>query len=320
MNNRYSWLMYSVVLTVAAAGLWIAYKDHEKIHSALSLVGWQGFLFLCLFSSCNYVTRYLRWNYLLRELGDKVAPWESWLCYLTGFAFTTTPAKAGEAVRSLYFKRRHGVDYSHTLASLLAERTMDAVTAILIGALALYAFDSMRWIGALFSVCVVLAVFLISHQTLLLRIVQKLRSIKVRVLHWLLDLVPTMLARTNELFAPRPFTVGMLLGLVAWSAEAFAFAWLAQTLGGEASTLLYMSIFCISIVAGALTFVPGGLGGTEVVLYMLCIATGMGEVEALAATLLIRLATLWYAVALGLLSLLWLEVIASPIEYKSAEN
>lgn len=318
MNNRYSWLIYSVVLTVAAAGLWIAYKDHERIFASLSLVGWQGIVFLCLFSTCNYVARYLRWNYLLREFGDKVAPWESWLCYLTGFAFTTTPAKAGEVVRSVYLNRRHGVEYSHTLAGLLCERTMDAVVAILIGALAFYAFDSMRWIGALFTVCVIVVVFLISHQTLLLRIVQWMRVIKLRALQWLLDLVPPMLARTNELFTPRPFTVGLLYGVVAWSAEAFAFSWLAQTLGGEGSTLLYMSIFCISVVAGALTFVPGGLGGTEVVLYMLCIATGMGEAEALAATLLIRLTTLWYAVALGVLSLVWLEVIAPPIEYKKA--
>ena len=71
---------------------------------------------------------------------------------------------------------------------------------------------------------VIAVIFLISHQKLLLRIIEMFRVIRLRLLHWLLDLVPPVLARTNELFTPRPFTRGTALGIVAWSAEAFAFA------------------------------------------------------------------------------------------------
>ncbi len=109
----------------------------------------------------------------------------------------------------------------------------------------------------------------------------------------------------------------LFLGLVG-SSVGVAFAWLAQELGGQGSVLLYISIFSVAIVAGALTFIPGGLGGTEVVLYMLAVATGMGEVEALTATILIRLTTLWYAVILGSISLLWLE--SNPRSYVGEKN
>ncbi len=313
MKNRYSWLTFSVVLTIAALGLWVAYQDHDRILSSLRAIGWQGFLFLCLFSSFNYVLRYLRWNYLLRILGDSVTPLESLLCYLSGFAFTTTPAKVGEVARCFYFNRRHGVDYSHTLAGLLCERTLDALCTLFIAILALNIYENVRWIGGIFTLCVVMMVILLSHQRLLLHLVKFFRCIKLRFVQRFLELVPRLLARANQLFTPKPFTTGMVIGLFAWSAEALAFAWLAQELGGQGSTVIYMSIFCASIIVGALTFVPGGLGGTEVVLYMLSVATGMGEAEALAATILIRLATLWYAVALGLLSLLWMEV--SPLRY-----
>jgi glycosyltransferase 2 family protein len=308
MNNRYSWLTFSVVLTIVALGLWLAYQDHERMLSSLRAIGWQGFLFLCLFSSFNYFLRYLRWNYLLRILGDSVTPLESLLCYLSGFAFTTTPAKVGEVVRCFYFKRRHGVDYSHTLAGLLCERTLDALATIFIAILALNVYENVRWIGAIFSLCVVVMVILLSHPRLLLRLVKFFSFIKLKLVQQLLEMVPRLLARANQLFAPKPFTTGLVIGLFAWSAEALAFAWLAQQLGGQGSTVLYMSIFCASIIAGALTFIPGGLGGTEVVLYMLTVATGLGGAEALTATVLIRLASLWYAVALGLLSLLLMEL------------
>jgi glycosyltransferase 2 family protein len=307
MKNHYRWLAYSIVLTVIAFAVWIGYKDQEKIFSAISQVGWGGVIFLCLFSSFNYALRFLRWNYLLKQLGDRVGLWEGLMCYLSGFALTTTPAKAGEVVRCFYFGRRHGVEYSHTLACLLIERTMDALSAVLIGSLALYTFEKVRWIGVAFTLCIIVVVVLVSHQKMLLWSVNLFRFVKVNVVQRLLDLVPAFLARTANLFQPRPFTAGVLVALIAWAAEGFAFAWLAHELGGQGSTLLYISIFSVAVVAGALTFVPGGLGGTEVVLYMLTVATGMGDAEALTATLLIRLTTLWYAVILGSISLLWLE-------------
>jgi uncharacterized protein (TIRG00374 family) len=310
MTNNFRWLWCSVVLLIATLGFWVGYQDREQIVAALRQIGVQGFLFLCLFSSFNYGLRYLRWNSMLKQLGDKVGFWESLMCYLSGFALTMTPAKAGEAVRGLYYKRRQGVDYSHTLACLLTERIMDALVAVLIGSLALYTFEQVRWIGVASNLCVVLAVILFSHQALLLRLIDILRVIKVQLLQKLLNVLPVFLARAGELFRPRPFTLGTVVGVIAWSAEGFAFAWLAHELGGPGSTILYMSIFSVAMVVGALTFLPGGLGGTEFVLYMLAVATGMGSTEALTATILIRLATLWYAVFLGLLSLLWLELAA----------
>ena len=53
------------------------------------------------------------------------------------------------------------------------------------------------------------------------------------------------------------------------------------------------------MLAGALSFLPGGLGGTEVVMGGLLIAFGADGATAVAITLLCRLATLWFAVALG---------------------
>ena len=307
MNKNYRWLAYSIVLTILAYGFWIGYQDHQQIVAAIGKVGVQGFLVLFLLPSFNYAMRYLRWNYFLKQLGDEVGVWEGLMCYISGFALTTTPAKAGEVVRSLYFKRRHGINYSHTLSCLLTERIMDALVSVLVGSLALYAFEKVRWVGVVFTLCIIVVVVFISYNELFLRFVDRLRVIKLQAFNRLLDSVPVFLARAKKLFRPKPFSIGMIIGLIAWSAEGLAFGLLVQTLGGEASLLLYMSIFCIALVVGALTFLPGGLGGTEVVLYMLTVASGLGSAEALTATLLIRLATLWYAVFLGLMSILWLE-------------
>ena len=318
MNKNFRWLVFTIVITIVAYGFWIAYQDHEEIYAAIGKIGVQGFLFLCLFSSFNYAMRYLRWNYLLKQLGDEVGFQEGVMCYISGFALTTTPAKAGEALRSLYFKRRQGIGYPHTLSCLLAERIMDALASLLLGTMALYFFENVRWFGAAFTACFLVVVFFIIYHELLIRLLDRLRVIKLKIFNRLLDAVPVFLARAKQLFRPGPFSAGLAIGLIAWSAEGIAFAWLVGELGGQASPLLYISIFCIALVVGALTFLPGGLGSTEVVLYMLTVATGLGGAEALTATLLIRLATLWYAVFLGLLSILWLE--SNDVIYESGDS
>jgi len=307
MKNNYRYLIFSVVFTIAGFGIWIVYRDQEQIFAAIGRVGWAGFGFLCLFSLINYGLRYWRWKLLLEYLGDRISGPESVICYISGYGLTTTPAKVGETIRCLYFSRRYQVNYGHSLASILAERTTDAISSMFIAGFAFFGFQHLGWVGVGFTAFIFCVVMLVAKPAWLIGIAEKFRVIKVDLLHKLLDLLPLFLQRSANLFSPKPLSMGVAIGLFAWSAEAYAFAWLAHQLGGEASTLMYMSIFALAMVAGALTFMPGGLGGAEVVLYMLMKATGMGDAEAVTATLLCRLATLWFAVVLGLLSILWLE-------------
>jgi uncharacterized protein (TIRG00374 family) len=58
------------------------------------------------------------------------------------------------------------------------------------------------------------------------------------------------------------------------------------------------------MLAGALSFMPGGLGGSEAAMVLLLRMLRVPLSIAVAATLLIRAATLWFAVLLGIIALL----------------
>ena len=74
-------------------------------------------------SLLNYCLRFVRWQLYLSRLGYDLPHGLSLRYYLAGFAFTTTPGKAGEAVRSLYLKR-HGISYSQSLSALFARAAL----------------------------------------------------------------------------------------------------------------------------------------------------------------------------------------------------
>lgn len=305
LNYRY--LIYSVIFTIVGFGAWILFEDFDAIMLSMQKIGWLGFAFLCFLSLINYGLRFVRWHFLLKMLKDNIPITDGLICYLSGFALTTTPGKAGEAVRCLYFKRRHGTSHAHTLAAILSERASDAIAGFILALLAFYSFHDYILLGVVFSMALISIIFIVNKPRWVLAIGNLFRFIKIQFVQRILDGLPLFLERSSSLLSLKPLSTGTFLGVISWSAEAAGFAWLAQSLGGESSFILYMGIFAIGMIAGAISFLPGGIGGAEVVLYLLLKATGLGDAEALTVTLLCRLATLWFAVILGLFSVLWLE-------------
>jgi len=104
--------------------------------------------------------------------------------------------------------------------------------------------------------------------------------------------------------ARRCHTPCMLLGttclsLLAWGAEALAFHRILIEMDGDIPLTFAIFVYAVSMLAGALSFMPGGLGSTEAVMIALLIWKGMPNPEAIAVTLFFRLVTLWFAVGLG---------------------
>ena len=93
--------------------------------------------------------------------------------------------------------------------------------------------------------------------------------------------------------------VATALSVIAWSAEAIAFHWILQWMHADIPLSFAVFVYAVSMLAGAVSFMPGGLGGAEAAMVSLLIWKGMPKADAVAAALLVRLATLWFAVAIG---------------------
>jgi len=60
----------------------------------------------------------------------------------------------------------------------------------------------------------------------------------------------------------------------------------------------------VAMLLGAATMAPGGLGATEVALVYQLSEAGMPMPEAVAAAVMLRLSTLWFAMLLGVAALM----------------
>lgn len=296
-------LTLSVVFAVVCYFTFTLWGGWEEIRASLSQVSLLDLLLLLLLSLLNYLLRFLRWRKFLHLLGHQVPDADNLRVYLSGFALTTTPGKAGEALRSLLLKP-FGVSYPHSLAALVAERLGDLMSVLLLAGVGLYAYEPARPVVAVMAVFFIFGVWLLQQHALLGHLqVWLTQRLPQRVAHLISGFIETLRHSGGLLSLPLlGYSLG--LGLVAWGAEGIAFYYLLQVMGLDIGVVPALFIYAFSMLIGAISFLPGGIGGAEVTMTALLLFNGMDNGGAVAATLLIRLTTLWFAVVLGLLAML----------------
>lgn len=295
-------LILSVLVGVVLYGGFLLAGDLDALADAYLRVGPGGLAAVAALALSGYLLRFVRWQGYLNALGHSVPPLTSLRYYIAGFALITTPGKAGEAIRSVYL-HRHGVEYDHSLGALLVERVADLVALALLAAAVCLEFPEYRWAMLLISGLVMVAIGLVSYSPARDFMRRALAAVPLGCTQALAKHLANSLAASARLLRPRSLSNSVALGLLAWGIEGIGFFLIVQTLGITESIWLAVGIYAAAVLIGAISFLPGGLGGTEAVMGGLLLALGASPGDAVVATVLCRLGTLWFAVALGVVAL-----------------
>lgn len=250
-------------------------------------------------SVINYIFRWSKWQLYLRVLDCEVDRASSVVIFLAGFTMSITPGKVGEVLKSVLLAQSHGYPVSHTGPIVIAERLTDLLGLFVIAAFGIAVFDYGRWAFAAILGAVVVGMLVVSSERAMFAMLDLVA--RVPVVAKVRPKLEQAYRSTRLLLAPRVLAVGTVLSTVSWSMEAAAFYWIIETLGGTAEPLLAAFIFAMTTILGAVSFLPGGLGVTEgsMIGALMLFGVFTDEVTAASATYLIRIATLWFAVVLG---------------------
>ncbi len=285
-------------------GAFAVWRGLGSIGDSLARFAWSSFAIACSLAFANYVLRYLKWEYYLARLeirGIKKA--DSFLTFLSGFVLTVTPGKVGEVFKSLVLFDIHAVPIARTAPIVVAERVTDLVGIITLIVLGSLGFSGgLLWAGV-GAVLVAALVGIIASRKLSLAIIGRIEKMPGKLgklgprLHQAYDSLATLLK-------PRNLVVPTLLSIVAWSFECLSLWVILQGFGESTSVPLCAFFYATSTLAGALVPVPGGLGVTEGALQEQMMTLGhVDKGTSTAAMILVRFATLWFAVLVGFVAL-----------------
>ena len=288
------------VMAMAAAGIWFGLEEVWHRMLTLNPVVLAGLLGLSL---VNYMLRAWRWYVYSQHLNIQVSRRRTGLYYFAGFAMTTTPGKLGEALRLWFLERCHGYRYERTAPLLIGDRMGDAVAITLLCLAGISAFGAVYVTGTLVAAAALLgALLMLLRPHVPLRIVLLVYGMVGR---WprLFGAARGVVRKTSRLLDPRIFVLTSAMGVIGWMCEAFALHWLLIDLGADITLQQSIFVFAFAMLVGAVSMLPGGLGGTEATMFALLTLLNVPADTALAATMIIRLTTLWFAVGLGFIAL-----------------
>ncbi|MDR3390306.1 MAG: lysylphosphatidylglycerol synthase transmembrane domain-containing protein [Sulfuriferula sp.] len=295
-----------VLLSVAGYLGSVLWSGWAEVTAAIAQVGWAVTGVALLLSLLNYVLRFVRWQMYLAQLGHAL-PWrEHFRIYMAGFSMTIVPGKVGETIRSVFLKA-HGVDYAKSVAVFFSEQASNLISMVILAALGVWVYPAAQPFVLILS-GVLIAGLVVLQQTRLLamldRFFQRLLPPK---LAQLTHAVYTTVSHAGRCMRFPILPVGLVIGVVAWGGEGVALYFMLHSLGSDISLQTTMFIYAFSMLVGAISFLPGGLGGVEATMIGLLMYHQLDQAHAVAVTLLIRLTTLWFAIALGGLAMMQLS-------------
>ena len=292
------WIWPAIIIVIGVAAI-LAVGDVRQLRDRLAGFEWWAFGACLGLALANYGIRFFRWQMYLRYQRVAVPIGSSVLVFGAGLSLSITPAKLGELVKSYLLRELDDVPATQTAPIVVAERVTDLIALVLLAVVGVAVYGVETTLVVIAGALILLGLVLLAWP---------------RPTRALIDLVtrPTLTRRFRQslhdvytglatLCRPAPLLAATAIAIPAWACECVGFALIVGAFPGAHVELgLAMVIYATTTIAGALSFLPGGLGVTEGAMTMLLVSSQIDHATALDATLLTRLATLWFAVVLGL--------------------
>jgi uncharacterized protein (TIRG00374 family) len=288
---------FLVFVALALAG------DLRQVGAKVRAFHWELYPLVLGLTLFYYILHFVKWHFYLRQIGVRDLPVrESARLFVGGFPLAVTPGKVGEVLKGVWIQQKTGVPTGRGVAVVVAERISDGLAVLLLSTLGVIATPR-YWPVYAFVLGLLLAIILVSQirplALYLLDLSEKIPLVR-RFVHALREFYEG----SFTLFRPATMLLAVGLGMISWLGEGLGMYLILRGLGvGAGWQTLSAAVFALSfsLVVGAASALPGGLGASEAsIAGTLVLMLHLPADTAAAATLLIRLATLWFGVSLGL--------------------
>jgi uncharacterized protein (TIRG00374 family) len=225
-----------------------------------------------------------------------------------------TPGKFGELFKSYLIKQINNEPISKTAPIVFAERITDFLSLVIISLIGAYIFDYGREITVIIGIVVILGIIIISNRSVASLIIKVFSRNKFLGKHT--KSIQTAYEYSYKLLAVVPLVKMTSLSIISWGFECVGYYLILKSFSVEVSFVWASFAYAFATIVGAVSMLPGGLGVTEGSLSYLVISQGYSKEIAFASTFIVRVVTLWFAVFIGVISVIIYQNKFGRIEFE----
>lgn len=306
-------IVYSIVFGALVYLALSIYANFGELLVAFSQYNWLTYPLVLMLSLGNYITRFYRWEYYTKILGISLERRMSFIVFMSSFVMSVTPGKIGEVFKSYLLKEQNGTPISKSAPIVLAERITDFLSLVVLSLIGAVIFGYQKGLIVTIGIVFILLVLAVSSKKISYGVIGFFERFNFfsKISHK----VHTAYDSIYQMVKIKGLLVTLLYSVIAWFFECAGFYVVVNSFRIE--NLAYIDIFVstfiygFATIAGAVTMLPGGLGATDAsISFLLVSLKNVTENVAVAATLLIRTATLWFAVVVGVVSIMYYQKIS----------
>lgn len=301
LNLNVNQTILCAVIIAVFYTIFILFSDAEKFSSQLTKID---VLFVPLIIAVHVVSLLVcsvRQKVLLDSLDIRLSLRQNILFQFAGYSMSITPGGIGELIKSHFLKKIHSKDYTKTIPVVFAEKYYNMLASALVITVMLF-FRSNFEIEVTVSVIWILliaALAIIRNQKVFpMRKIPQVWALK-NILESISSFSSTLVALSEKKIFAKSFFLGTAAVLV--DAVAIYLCFLAFNIN---YSFIDSTLFVItSLAVGAISFLPGGIGVTELSMTGLLVKSGIIFSAALALTIFIRFMITWSTVVIGFISI-----------------
>ncbi len=302
-------LQKKIIIGIVLAGIvylgFSIYVDFNKLLEAFSLFDFRYFPIVLLLSFFNYYLRFERWDYYLRILDINLPRKISFSIFMGGLIMSITPGKVGELLKSYLIKEYNKTSIHASAPVILIERLGDFVSLLFVAMLGAIYFDFGREVVIITLVIFGAFLFGLSYRPFAEPIIKFFSNLKA--FNKISEKILVAYEHSYKLLRPLPLFSMLILAAIAWGFESLGLYIILKVFDTQASFFWSLFVYSFSTIIGGLLLVPGGIGPTEGSLTLLLVRTKIPLNIAFVSTFLIRIATLWFAILMGIIGLVYFQ-------------
>lgn len=281
----------------------IAYSDFSDFSSNIGQFRFEFLPIILLLSFTAFLIMGVRQRILLKRLGVEIGFKENLLLYFSGLSMTVTPGGAGEAIKSYYLKKKHRYSATKTLPLVLVERFLDLVAVISIIAFTLIFLQINEVIiaEAIILPLIITAYVLVRTKKLFKKSINIFK--RIHRLEKFLNNISESYDGIYEMLDPKTTIKTWIVGIVAQIFYALSIYTVFLAFGQDFGFIFTTEIVYSSILFGAISLLPAGVGLTEISAVNFLTEKGMEISLATSITIMLRLATIWFATIMGFITI-----------------
>ena len=294
-----------IPILVAAIGIYAIFlfiSDYNVITEKISNFKINYLPLILLLVSASWVPLIIKWHFLLKNCEIDIPLRKSITVFFAGVAFEITPGQIGALIKSQLLKTSSNIPRTKTVPIIVAEKVYDLIGAILASIIGIIILG-MDFYLIIIAILALAVIFFFMFYRPASEIFFK-RVTKTKFFSKYVENISEFDKIVQKSTNVKAATVCILLGVTYWFIISTAAYYILMAF--DVNILDYLTVLAIyttSILLGAISFVPAGIGVTEGSIAGLFTLNGIDISTALILSVMIRILTLWFSVCVGFISL-----------------